>query len=262
MVIYFHGAPGAPVEGAVFDPYGKDYGLSFICLDRFSVDSSLTGAAYYQRLAKEISNMADGKPVDFIGFSIGAFVALQTCRYMNNGVRSLHLISAAAPLDAGNFHEQMAGKQVFKLAGKFPFLFLLLSYWQGLLVSLCPNALFRLLFASATGEDMVLAARHDFQTNITSALRSCFLGNIHGYIRDVTAYVQPWKSTLSEISVQTHIWHGSDDNWSPKAMAEYLESAIHDSKLSELANLSHYSCLYASAPEICIQLTHEGTTIK
>ncbi|TAN68121.1 MAG: alpha/beta hydrolase [Methylobacter sp.] len=254
-VIYFHGAPGAPEECAIFDLYAKEQDLRFICFDRFSGDYSITGDAYYQLLAQEISKQAAGKQVDVIGFSIGAFIALQTCRYLGNGVRNLHLISAAAPLDAGDFLESMAGKQVFQSAKTFPALFVLLSYWQGLLASLFPNALFRLLFASAAGGDKALSVDRAFQSSITKVLRSCFIGRIQGYVRDVKAYVHPWKDTLSGINANTHIWHGADDNWSPVSMAEFLHSALPGCSSIEIFNgLSHYSCLYRAAPEICRQL--------
>lgn len=255
IVIYFHGAPGAPEECAVFDRYAKENGLTFICYDRLFIDFSISGEAYYQFLAREISKLADGKPVDFIGFSIGAFVALQTSRYMANGVRSLHMISAVAPLEAGDFLNAMAGKQVFQMAKAFPVLFVLLSYWQKLLALLFPNALFHLLFASAAGKDRALADNADFRASISKILRSCFVGNIQGYIREIIAYVQPWETALSEISVNTRIWQGAEDNWSPKSMAEYLKSAIPGcSHIEIMEGLSHYSCLYEAVPKICKQL--------
>jgi pimeloyl-ACP methyl ester carboxylesterase len=255
IVIYFHGAPGAPEECAIFDLYAKEQGLTVICFDRFSGDYSLAGEAYYQFLAQQISKQAAGKQVDVIGFSIGAFIALQTCRYLGDGVRNLHLVSAAAPLDAGDFLEAMAGKQVFQLAKTFPALFVLLSYWQGLLALLFPKALFRLLFASAAGGDKALAVDHEFQSGLIKILRECFTGRIQGYVRDIKAYIQPWKDTLSGIGVNTHIWHGAEDNWSPVSMAEYLASAIPGCASTEIfSGLSHYSCLYRAAPEICRQL--------
>lgn len=255
MVFYFHGAPGAPEECAIFDLYAKKHGLRFICFDRFSSDYTLAGEAYYQLLAQEITKQAAGKQVDVIGFSIGAFIAVQTCRYLGNSVRSLHLISAAAPLDAGDFLESMAGRQVFQLAKTFPALFALLSYWQGLLAWLSPKALFRLLFASAAAGDKALSVDQKFQSNITKVLRSCFIGHVRGYVRDLRAYVQPWKDTLSGIDVNTQIWHGAEDNWSPVAMAEYLQSAIPGCASAEIfPDLSHYSCLHRVAPEICAQL--------
>jgi len=255
-IIYFHGVPGAPEECAMFDHYGKEHGLRFICFDRFAIDASIAGEAYYQFLAAAILKQAAGEKVDVIGFSIGAFIALQTCRYLPDRVRSLHLVSAAAPLEAGDFLNAMAGKQVFQLAKAFPVLFVLLSYWQSLLALLSPTALFRLLFANVAGDDKALAVDIEFQSGIINVLKSCFIGRIRGYVRDVRSYVRPWKTTLSEITtVNTHIWHGAEDNWSPVAMAEYLQSAIPGCTSTQIfKDLSHYSCLYRAAPEICRQL--------
>jgi pimeloyl-ACP methyl ester carboxylesterase len=255
IVIYFHGAPGAPEECGIFDLEGKNHGLTFICLDRFSVNPSIKGEMYYKLLATEISRIAPEKQVDFVGFSVGAFIALQTSRYMTKGVASLHLISAAAPLEAGNYLDVMAGKQVFKLAKAVPALFTLLSYWQALLAWLFPNVLFRLLFASAAGEDKALVADREFRASIINVLKACFIGHVRGYVRDIGLYVRPWKTTLADVSVNTHIWHGAEDNWSPPLMAEYLKSAIPGYASTKVFNgLSHYSCLYRAVPELCILL--------
>jgi pimeloyl-ACP methyl ester carboxylesterase len=252
LVIYFHGAPGAPEEAQLFDLEAKKHGLTVLCLDRFVINPSITGEAYYRLLAEKITKKSDGQPVDFIGFSIGAFVALQISRHMPNGVRSLHLVSAAAPLEAGDFLPAMAGQQVFRLAKAAPALFLLLSYWQSLLAWLAPNALFRLLFASAAGADKALAADPEFQARINPVLRSCFLGRVRGYARDIGAYVQPWSATLADMAVPTHLWHGDADNWSPPQMAHYLASAIPGAASNQsFSALSHYSCLYRAVPEIC-----------
>jgi pimeloyl-ACP methyl ester carboxylesterase len=256
LVIYFHGAPGAPEECRIFDQEGKRRGLSFICFDRFSIDTAIKQQAYYTLLAEQISKLAAGKPVDMIGFSNGAFIALQVCRHLNNAVNSLHLVSAAAPLEAGDFLDAMAAKPIFQLAKASPALFLLLSYWQGLLAWLVPDVLFRMLFASAAGEDQTLVADSHFQASIFKILKSCFNGRIPGYSRDTQAYLQPWQDTLTAITVDTHIWHGEVDNWTPKPMADYLHTALPACTAIKIySGASHYSCLYRAAPEICAVLT-------
>ncbi|MDD5410329.1 MAG: alpha/beta hydrolase [Methylobacter sp.] len=256
LVIYFHGTPGAPSECSVFDQYGKQNNLTFVSYDRFSIDPALEGAAYYQLLADEITDKAAGKAVDLVGFSIGGFVALQVCRRMGNNVRCLHLVSAAAPLEAGNFIDMAAGKSVFRLAQKHPPAFHLLVRLQGLIAAACPNLVFRMMFASVVGEDKILAASGDFQTFIIDMLKLCFTHYAAGYTRDIGAYVQPWQDTLPGVDINTHIWHGAEDNWSPVSMAEYLESAIPGCTSIDIFNgLSHYSCLYRAAPAICRQLS-------
>lgn len=254
-VIYFHGTPGSPDECEIFDLYGKQHQLTIICYDRSTIAPSLQGDAYYQYIAEEIAKKVGDKPVDFIGFSIGAFIALQVCRAMNGKVRSLHLVSAAAPLDAGNFIDAAAGKSVFRLAQNHPSAFLRLARLQGWLASRFPGLLLRMLFSSAAGEDKVLAADKTFRTAMTRTLKTCFKRDSLGYARDIIAYVQPWKTTLADISVDTHIWHGAEDNWSPVAMADFLASALPScTNTTVLDGLSHYSCLYRAAPTICLSI--------
>ena len=244
LVIYFHGTPGSAEEGRVFDRYGKANNLSIICYDRSTIDLQLEGVDYYQRIADEITDRVAGKPVDFVGFSMGAFMALQVCQAMNGKVRSLHLISAAAPLDADNFIDSMAGKTVFRLAQNNPSILLLLARLQGFLTQTFPSLLFRVLFSSAAGEDKTLATDKAFRSMISQGLNTCF-AHPQAYVRDIQAYVQPWKATLSNITVNTTVWHGAADNWSPVAMAVYLESALPNcSKMEILDGVSHYSCLY------------------
>ncbi len=254
-VIYFHGAPGSPEECSIFDKYAKDNDLSIVCYDRFSINSSLQNNAYYKNLADVIIDKANGDQVDLIGFSIGCHAAIETSFYLEGRVRNIHLISAAAPLDADDFLEGMAGKMVFLMAMRYPAMFKLLSYWQALLAKLLPSILYKMLFASAAGEDKVLSEKGAFRDYMTPLLTHCYNANVRGYIREVRQYVMPWKESIHKCSVNTQIWHGTSDNWSPFSMAVYLEENMPASiTLNSLDGLSHYTCLYAAAPQICSQL--------
>lgn len=259
IVIYFHGAPGSPKECAIFDEHAKANGLHIICYDRFSIDSSVQGQVYYKFLANAIISKANGKKIDLIGFSIGCHAAIETSLYLGTIVRNLHLISAAAPIEGGNFIEDMAGKMVFSLAMKRPFIFTLLSYWQGLLVKIMPNTLLKILFASARGEDKKLSQTTAFNEYITPVFSHCFNINVKGYIREVNQYVTPWEESVLNCGSHTQIWHGTHDNWSPVSMAKYLRKKMSASTNLELMEgLSHYTCLYAAAPKICSQLSEHS----
>lgn len=196
----------SPDECEIFDLHGKQHHLTIICYDRSTIDSRLQGDAYYQCIAEEITKKVTDKTVDFIGFSIGAFIALQVCRAMNGKVRSLHLVSGSLKVIRRHFYGWLA-------------------YKDGLRVSFAACCC-RMLFSSAADEDKVLAADKTFRIIMTRTLKTCFQRDSLGYARDITAYVQPWKATLAEISVDTHSWHGAKDNWSPVAMADYLALAL------------------------------------
>lgn len=251
-IVYFHGVPGAIAEAEVLHEHAKRNGFRVICQERFSIDASIDGLNYFQTLADEVARLAQGNQVDIIGFSIGAFAALQVCRLNPQSVRSLHLVSPAAPLNGGDFLKSMAGKQVFRLARQAPSVLKLLTAVQGLLARHAPAQLFKMLFASAVAGDKPLAEKDEFREFMGRILADCFGQHTTGYLREIQAYVSPWEDSLKGIDVKTHLWHGDQDNWSPIAMSAYLERQLpHCAPVHVLQGLSHYSSLYAAIPEIC-----------
>ena len=254
-VVYFHGAPGGPEECCLFDAHAKIYNLNVMSFDRFAIDSSLTAARYYQFIADTIRQKTNGRPIDFIGFSIGCHSAIETSAYINENVRNLYLISAAAPLDAGAFIDNMAGKFLFSAAIKSPVVFNLISYWQNLMAKLAPNMLYKILFASATGQDKELSKTIDFKEHVTPILADCFKRNLTGYMRDIKQYVTPWQSAVRDCKANVHLWHGDQDNWSPISMALHLANNMPNcSSPKIIKGASHFTCLASAAPEICAQI--------
>ena len=251
LVFYFHGVPGAPEEIEVFDSVARQNHVRIICLDRFVADASLQGEAYYRHLAKQIERIAGERPVEFIGFSIGGFVAIKTLQYMSKQITHLYLVSAAAPLNSGNDLQMMAGKRVFELVQYSQSVFRLFACVQRLLAFLFPSVLFGVLFLNAAGYDLALSGNPEFQHRMKKVLRNSFRKPIAGYIRELSAYVQHWGACLPAVAVTTSIWHGDADNWSPICMADYFESSITKCTSKHvLAERSHYSCLYEAVPKI------------
>lgn len=259
LVVYFHGTPGAITECSLFDDYGKQHKLNIICFERFAIDPAIRGRDYYQLISNAIRDKANGMQLDIIDFSIGCHVAIEVSNLLGKQVNNLHLVSAAAPLESGDYLADMAGGAVFKLAMHYPFIFRALSYWQSLLARISPKLLFAMLFASARSEDKKLSLRQDFKDYINPMLEKTYTCQLNGYLRDVSQYVNPWAESLTLCSANTHLWHGTDDNWSPLFMAEYLAANISNcSKVNTLDGASHYSCLFNSAEKICSQLAEQA----
>ncbi len=261
-LIYFHGAPGGPRECDGLVAQAAQAGVRLVAIERFDLPSAMQGEAYFQALAREVERLAEGRPVNLLGFSLGAFVALQTARHLPTPVRSLHLVAAPAPLEAGDFLGQMAGGGVFRLARDWPRLFSLLSRGQGCLARYWPAGLYRLLFASAQAADRPLAATAAFREQLLGPLQDCFGPGLAGYLRDLRAYVQPWQASLAQIEADTWLWHGDADNWSPPAMALYLQTALRQARPCHwLPGLSHYSSLQAALPQIVRQLADDRAAV-
>ena len=164
---------------------------------------------------------------------------------------AIHLVSAAAPLESGDFLDAMAGQAVFRMARQRPGLFRCVTRVQGWLAAIAPRLLLNMLFATAAGADRDLAADPAFRAGIAPVLRRALGQDAAGYLRDVTAYVTPWADQLAAITAPTRIWHGAEDTWSPPGMAPSLARLIPGAAEPEiLAGLSHYSCLFTAMPEI------------
>ncbi len=255
LVVYFHGAPGAPEEVARFDALARRHGVRLAAIDRGGFAPELGPEAYRVALADGIASLADGASVHLVGFSLGAFVALTTAPRLGSQVASLDLVSAAAPLELGDFLPGMAGRPVFDMARRSPLGFRAMTRVQAALAAHAPAKLFGMLFATAAGGDRALAGEQGFRDEVGAVLRRALGPGRRGYRRDVSAYVRPWAETLAEVRAPAWLWHGRDDNWAPPAMAVALEHALPEVRRLEIApGLSHYSCLFEAMPQVLARI--------
>lgn len=246
FVVYFHGVPGTPQELALADDVSI-LGPDVFAPDRTASDAKLDANAMFDLLAKEIAANAGTRPIRLIGFSLGAFAALQIASRLGSRIVRLDLISAAAPRELGDFLPDMAGRRVFSVAGTGGWKFDLLVGLQAALARLTPGLMTAMLFASASPADRMLLAQKQVRSRYRRMLRASFADGGNGYRREIGAYVKPWAEVLNTVSAETVLWHGSDDNWTPFAMAEALASARpQESRIERLAGMSHYSTLIAA----------------
>lgn len=234
--IYLHGVPGSVAELRYFAPDAQNV----IAPDHlaFSTTESL------------VATLPAG-PLHLIGFSLGAFVALRLAALLGPQVERLDLISAAAPLELGDFLAAMAGGDVFRMARDQPTRFGMIVQFQAMLARIAPALLVRLLFHGARGGDEALVKDAAFKAMISASLRETFGANKPGYRAAILAYVQPWANTIHTVTAPTHIWQGLDDTWTPPAMAESLSQALLNvQSVSRLRGDSHYSTLARVLPKL------------
>lgn len=211
-VIYFHGAPGGPSEIDAFGAYAERNGLRWACFERFVVAPELEAPAYFQHLATAIAELTDGAAVDLVGFSIGAFVALQVYPLLRQPVRGIHLLSAAAPLVNDDLWRTAAGRTVFRLAQTRQTLFRRLCEAQGWAARHWPQIVLNVLFAGAAAADRAMLADAKFRKLMIDALRTSLGAYPQGYARDILLYVRPWQTPPSAIDSPSGLWHGIQDN--------------------------------------------------
>lgn len=248
--VYFHGQPGSSDELTLVAAGRLPTPL--LAPDRAVDRPDLPLGPYLDHLAATVVARYPAGPIRLVGFSLGAFVAVEVAlRIVDRQVR-LELVSPAVPLGLGDFLSDMAGGAVFGLAARSPGLFGLLTGLQGGLARVAPGLLFGQIFAGAAGADADLARDPAFQATIRRILRSTLAHGAQGYRREVLGYVAWSPERLSGLTHPVTLWQGEADTWTPPAMARALADALPGPPtLRTFPGLSHYSTLQAALPEIC-----------
>lgn len=246
QIIYFHGLPGSAGEITLF---GDDIAASaadFHVVNRQHGGGDEASAVYFERLAAQIKLAFPGTPLRLVGFSLGASATLRIAPYLGEQVHHIDLVSAAAPLNLGNYLESMAGASVFKMAGSSPLLFGLLCRAQSAGALLVPAQLQSVLFASAQGADRALAKSPEFKQRMKQVLREGLGKGVRGYRSEILYYVGDWLAEIASVTPPVSLLHGEADNWSPVAMAEDLAQRLPNCEsFRKLQGQSHYSTLRA-----------------
>lgn len=246
LIVYLHGVPGTSAELALWDGIAK-LGPTVFAPDRHAIDPRLDADAMFDLLAREIATRADTRPIHLIGFSLGAFAALQIASRLRARIARLDLISAAAPLALGDFLPSMAGRQVFGMARVGGWKFQAAVRVQAALGRRAPSLMTAMLFASAVPADNRLFAQNGVKARYRQMLRASFTDGGSSYRREICAYVQPWAHSLAHVTAPAVLWHGSADNWTPIGMAEALVAVLPvPSRIERLEGQSHYSAMAAA----------------
>ena len=67
--------------------------------------------------------------------------------------------------------------------------------------------------------------------------------------------MKSWADSLTAVPAETVLWHGSEDDWTPFAMAEVLnEDLPNQSRIERLPGLSHYSTLVAALTALATEM--------
>ncbi len=240
-VIFCHGMPGSELDADLLrhaNPSTNIIALNLLDVDPEQMERGLQDAF------DEAFEQADNKPVDLVGFSIGAMVATRLATLHPANVSQLILVSPAAPLSLGDFLPNMAGKPVFELALKHPKLLRLLTRFQGSVARVSPRKLTNMLFAKCGAIEKQLLEEPLIRSAMAKALSASLVEKPASYIAYVSAYVSEWSGILLAVKCPVVLWHGTKDTWSPPEMSKKLEAAFESEvTLNWVENAEHYSTL-------------------
>ncbi len=243
--LYCHGIPGSAAELNLFDCRTDDVHS----LDRIA--AATAGPRWIHHLADQAIAIAGDRPIRLIGFSLGGHAALRMATILGPSLASIDLIAPAAPLETGDYLEQMAGGAIFRIARDRPSLFSAVVAAQAAAAWIAPGPLIRQLLSSAAAADRALAEDPVFRRRLGACVRQSLGVGRQSYRQEILTYVQPWADVLPSVQTPVTLWHGQSDNWSPPTMTEALAERLPRlGEVHRLAGMSHYSTLHAALPRI------------
>lgn len=87
--------------------------------------------------------------------------------------------------------------------------------------------------------DDALLSRPEIRAVCLESEREAFRPGMDGLARDAYLLVRPWGFPLESIRVPVHLWHGSEDNLTPPAMAQHLAGRIPAARLTLCPGEAH-----------------------
>ncbi|MEO1643041.1 MAG: hypothetical protein AAFR74_06855 [Pseudomonadota bacterium] len=180
--VYLHGLPGSSADLDFALPNWKGTGL--IAPERLALHT-----AHEHAVEAMASQIADYEAVHLIGFSLGAMSALKLAAALPETVTKLDLIAPAAPLELGDFLDQMAGKPIFEAAMKGHLG--AIASGQAMIARLSPGSVIKAMFATAPKADKELLSNRVTKSMLKAGLKHSLLTYQDAYKDEMRAFVAP-----------------------------------------------------------------------
>ncbi len=256
ITLYFHGLPGSAGELVCFGHGIAEHTRHFDVIARGDALAGGDPGGYFSRLAEQIIRQFPDGPLHLVGFSLGAAAALRVAPHLAERVEQIDCVSPAGPLTLGDFLGDMAGAPVFRAAqaGRVPFA--VFTWLQAQAARLAAAQMASALMAAPRGADRALAADPQFMEQLALSLRHSLLTQRAAYRQEILLYVADWSAELARVHQPVTIWQGSDDDWTPPAMARALAEVLPAyTDVRMLPGCSHFSTLTRYLEQVGADMT-------
>lgn len=229
-VMYFHGWPGARVEGLLGDDAARASGVRLVSIDRpgmgLSTFQSNRELLDWPDDVIEIAGSLGLTRFAVLGISGGGPYAAACAWKLPDRLTSAGIVSSLAPFDIPGAVASMGRRNrlAFELVQRLSVLRRILMARVAWSVSRRPE---RALESGVTAAaDVKYLDRSNVRSVLEQSLREAFRGGSRGPAWEMGLYTRPWGFPLEEIRVPVHLWHGEEDVNAPISMGRYLATSI------------------------------------
>jgi pimeloyl-ACP methyl ester carboxylesterase len=229
-LLYFHGWPGARVEGRLADEAAKATGVRLIALDRPGMGLS----DFQPRRAlvdwpDDVGQLADALGLErfaVLGISGGGPYAAACAWKLSDRLTRAGIVSGLAPLNVPGVIAGMGRRNrlTFQLVGRVAVLRRTLMARMAQSVARRPDRVLERGVAAAV--DKKYLDRAEVRKILVESLSEAFRSGSAGPAWEMGLFARSWGFPLEEIRTPVDVWHGEDDANAPVAMGRYLAATI------------------------------------
>ncbi len=229
-VIYFHGWPGARVEGRLGDEAASVSGVRLIAIDRPGMGlSAFQPRRSFVDWPDDVVEVAATLGLDrfaVLGISGGGPYAATCAWKLADRLTGAGIVSSLAPFDVAGAVASMGRRNrlTFQLVRHLGALRRILMARVAHSVSRRPERILESGVEAAVDKEYL--GRPDVRTILGESLSEAFRDGSRGPAWEMGLYTRPWGFRLEDIRAPVHLWHGEQDANAPISMGRYLATSI------------------------------------
>jgi pimeloyl-ACP methyl ester carboxylesterase len=246
-VFFFHGWPGARLQGQLSDASARKLRMRMIAPDRPGFGfSEFQPRRAIRDWPKDIAELADqlGFPrFAVLGLSGGAPYALACAHEIPHRCTAVGIISGIGTIDSPRASEGVSPnlKRMVLLTKNVPWLVKLLLWRSSRLVRRDPEAAFEKLIATLPEPDRSALLQPGIKDKALQARIDSFQSGSRGHLWEMKLFTRPWGFRREAIQMPIHLWHGDQDEEIFLSTAQDQADAIQDCQVTFLPHEGHYS---------------------
>ena len=246
-VLFFHGWPGARLQGQLADSPAKYLGVRTIAPDRpgFGLSDFQPGRSILD-WPKDIAELADQlgfAQFAVLGLSGGAPYALACAHEIPHQLTAIGIISGVGPVDTHGASEGVSPslKRMILLTKNAPWLVKVLLWRSSRRVRQDPEGSFDKLLSTLPAPDRYALTQPGIKEMALSARIDSFQSGSRGHGWEMGLFARPWGFPREDIQMPVHLWHGKEDQEILPITAQKQADAIQDCRATFLPDEGHYS---------------------
>ena len=260
-VFFFHGWPGARLQGAATDDAGKKLGVRIIAVDRPGFgQSDFQPKRTLLDWPDDVSALAHKLNIPqfkVLGLSGGGPYAL-ACAYKlpPEQLRGTAVVCGVGPSDTAKEIASFAEEhqKIIGIIRKAPWLMRLIFWNTVRKRNKNMEKAMDELIASLPKPDQVALSDPKAKPLLIASATDSFSPGVKGHTLEMQLFAAPWQFAYEEISASVQLWHGAADSVISIDVSKRAATRLSNSQAEYFSDEAHYSIILNQAEPILARL--------